>query len=123
MDPDMLEIYESSIVKSASTPGTRAPCSRQSPGSPLRRCSDFFNLEEFRPFTTTRWANTGTTSGLNIFRGTEASAIEKCHGLGGAIEHLRTARRDSQGEFFVTRAFFYDARAHSRPGIIHLGLA
>src|SRR5437016_9979725 len=35
---------------------------------------------------------------LEVFRGGEVAAFEKGHGLGGAVEHLRAAGRDAEGE-------------------------
>src|SRR5207253_5218359 len=61
--------------------------------------------------------------GLEIFGNAEAAAVEESHGLGGTIEHLRSARRNAKSQLFVLASAGDDFESVIHQGIVnfHLG--
>ena len=60
---------------------------------------------------------------FEVFGNAEASAIEESHSLGGAIEHLRTTRRDSEGKLFVAASALDDFESVAHQRIVHFNLS
>src|SRR5208282_5721561 len=64
----------------------------------------------------------GDDQGLEIFGRAIVAALQKGHGLGGVVEHLRASGRNSEGEILGLAGFADDVQQVGDERFIHVDL-